>query len=395
MTPPSEADDRRAPVPVVHVITKLELGGAQQNTLHTVANLDRARFAPVLVTGPGGLLEEEARSLEDVPLHILDDLRRPISPGRDLAASRALRSLLETVAAGGPCVVHTHSSKAGIVGRWAACRAEVGPVVHSIHGFGHDAIRSGLKRWVALTLERTMARHTDAFISVSRANAEQGLDLGLIDDTPVHIIRSGIDVEDFARADALRAATRAELGYDDDTPVVGMIACLKPQKAPADFVAACVQVAESLPAARFFIAGDGELRGEVEALIAANELGDRVQLLGWRRDVPALLGALDVHVLSSRWEGLPRVAPQTMAAGRPMVATAVDGTPEAIVHERNGFLVQPGDVDGLAQHTLTLLRDTELRARFAAAGREAVSEFHQDVMVAQQEALYDALLAER
>lgn len=382
------------PVPVVHVITKLELGGAQQNTLHTVAHLDRARFAPVLVTGPGGILEEEARALEDVPLHVLPELQRAISPGRDMAAARALRDLLGSFG-GGPCVVHTHSSKAGIVGRWAAFRAQVGPVVHSIHGFGHGAIRGGFKRWVALTLERTMASHTDAFIAVSRANVEQGRRLGLLRDKPVHVIRSGIDVEDFARADALRDAARAELGYAADTPVVGTIACLKPQKAPADFIGACAVIADELPSARFFIAGDGELRADVERLIAANDLGDRVQLLGWRRDVPALLGALDVHVLSSRWEGLPRVAPQTMAAGRPMVATAVDGTPEAIVHERNGFLVEPGDVDGLARHTLTLLRDAPLRARFAEAGRAAVAEFHQDVMVAQQEALYDELLAGR
>jgi len=379
------------PVPVVHVITKLELGGAQQNTLHTVAHLDRARFAPVLVTGPGGLLEAEARALPDVPLHVLPELQRPISVGRDLAAARALRAMLEPYA-GAPCVVHTHSSKAGIVGRWAAHRAGVGPVVHSIHGYGHAAIASGLKRRVALTLERAMARHTDAFVSVSRAGVEHGRRLRLLGRAPVHVIRSGIDVDDFARADALRAETRAALGYADDTPVVGMLACLKPQKAPADFVAVCARVTKELPEARFFLAGDGELRGEVERLIAANDLGQRVQLLGWRRDVPALLGAMDVHLLTSRWEGLPRVAPQSMAAGRPMVATAVDGVPEAIVHERNGLLAPPGDVDALARHVLTLLGDEGLRRRYAEVGRAAVGEFHQDTMVAQQEALYAALL---
>ena len=382
----------RRPVPVVHVITRLELGGAQQNTLHTVSHLDRARFAPVLVCGPGGLLDDEARALRDVTLHFLPRLVRAISPAADLASAAALQRILRPLGAHGPVVVHTHSSKAGIVGRWAAQRARVGPVVHSIHGYGHDAIRNPLVRRLTLATERYMARHTDAFVSVSLANLEQGRALGLLGDAPASVIRSGIDVADFARADGLRAAARAELGYADDTPVVGMIACLKPQKAPLDFVELAARVAAERPDARFFVAGDGELRGAVEAAIAERGLGERLRLLGWRRDVPALLGALDVSVLTSRWEGLPRVCPQAMAAGRPVVASAVDGTPEAVVDGRNGRLFQPGDVARGAAAVLELLADPELRRRYAAAGRVAVAEFTQERMVSDQERLYEQLL---
>ena len=196
-----------AAVPVVHVITQLELGGAQQNTLHTVASLDRARFRPVLVCGPGGLLDAEARALDDVELHFIDELERAIRPGRDLTAARRIGEILRTAADGGPCLVHTHSSKAGIVGRWAAHRTQIGPVVHTIHGFGHGAVPGRLVRRAVLAVERTMARHTDAFVSVSRANEREGIALGLLGGKPCRIIRSGIDA----------AMNRANV--DPDAPV--------------------------------------------------------------------------------------------------------------------------------------------------------------------------------
>lgn len=380
------------PVPVVHVITRLELGGAQQNTLYTVASLDRSRFAPRLVCGPGGLLDDEARELPDVPVDFVPELLRPIRPRQDLSAAAALRRLLAPLAARGPVIVHTHSSKAGIVGRWAAWRAGCRPIVHSIHGYGHAAIEGVVARRLALALERHMARHTDAFIAVSEANRRQGEELGLLGGRPCHVVRSGIDLTAFAEADALRARARAGLGLPEDAPVVGMIGCLKPQKAPLDFVELAALVARERPETRFLLAGDGALRAALEQRVTALGLGERFQLLGWRRDVPALLGALDVVVLTSLWEGLPRVCPQAMAAGRPVVATAVDGIPEAVVDGRNGFLFAPEELATGARRVLELLADPALRRRQGAAGRSAVAEFDQREMVTRQEALYAELL---
>jgi len=385
----------RPPVPVVHVITQLELGGAQQNTLATVARLDRARFAPQLVCGPGGLLDGEARKLVDVPLHFVPELVRPISPLRDWAAARRIAALLAPLAAAGPVLVHTHSSKAGIVGRRAAAAAGAGPVVHSLHGYGHAAVRPGPVRGLALWAERRAERHTDAFVAVSRATIETGRRLRLFGDKPVRLVRSGIDLETFARADTLRQATRAQLGLPADAPVAGLIGNLKPQKAPLVFVELAARVAAGRPDARFFLAGDGELRTAVEARIAQLGLGQRLQLLGWRHDVPGLLGALDVLVLTSAWEGLPQVCPQAMAAGRPIVATAVDGVPEAVQHGRNGLLFPPGDIEAGAAHVLALLADPARRQRMAAEGRAAAGEFAAERMIAEQERLYSELLAER
>ncbi|MGQ0552518.1 MAG: glycosyltransferase [Planctomycetota bacterium] len=391
MTAPREGG---APVPVVHIITQLELGGAQQNTLHTVAALDRARFAPWLVAGPGGLLDADARALHGVEVRFLPELVRPIRPLKDWLATRRLSALLAPLAARGPLLVHTHSSKAGIVGRRAAAALRAGPIVHSIHGFGHAAVPWPLRR-AALWAESRLAACTDAFLSVSRANIEEGRRLGLFGDRPVHLVRSGIELARYAQADALRAQARRELGLPADAEVVGLIGNFKPQKAPLDFVELAARVAAARPEAHFFIAGDGELRPHVERLVAERGLSGRMQLLGWRRDIPALLGALDVLVLTSRWEGLPRVCPQAMAAGRPIVATAVDGIPEAVAEGVNGHLFAPGDIGTGAARVLELLADPARRARFAAAGRQRAEEFSAQRMVAAQEQLYSELLAGR
>jgi len=385
----------RPPVPVVHVITQLELGGAQQNTLATVARLDRSRFAPHLVCGPGGLLDDDARRLSDVPLHFVPELVRPIRPLRDWAAARRIATLLAPLAAAGPVVVHTHSSKAGVVGRHAAASARAGPVVHTLHGYGHAALPGGPMRALVLFGERRMARHTDAFVAVSQSTIDTGRRLGLLGGKPVRLVRSGIDLADYARADGLRASARAGLGLPPDAPVVGLIGNLKPQKAPLDFIELAARVAVRRPEARFFLAGDGELRPAVEAAIARHGLGASLALLGWRRDVAALLGALDVLVLTSAWEGLPRVCPQAMAAGRPIVATAVDGIPEAVLHGRNGLLFEPGDVAAGAAHVLTLLDDPALRRHMGEAGRAAAGEFASGRMITELERLYGDLLAAR
>ncbi|GJM21768.1 MAG: glycosyl transferase family 1 [Planctomycetota bacterium] len=382
----------RGRIPVVHVITRLELGGAQQNTLHTVAQLDRERFEPWLIAGEGGLLDDEARALPDVTVHLLPELVRPVSPLKDMAATRSVQALLAPLAAAGPLLVHTHSSKAGVIGRSAAARLGIHPVVHTIHGFGFAALGGAFKQRVGLFLERRMARHTDAFVSVAESHLDEGSALGVLGDAVQCVIRSGIDLSDFARADELRAATRAELGYSDDTPVIGMVACLKPQKAPLDFVELAAQVHARHPEARFFIAGDGELRGAVEQRVRERGLDDVLRLLGWRRDVPALMGALDIAVLTSLWEGLPRVCPQAMAAGRPMVATAVDGTPEAVEHGRTGLLFEPGEWSVGADQVTELIEDPSLRSRYGEAARESVWPFDQGLMVRQLEELYGLLL---
>jgi glycosyltransferase involved in cell wall biosynthesis len=380
-------------VKVCHVITILDLGGAQDNTLHTVRGL-RPPFQASLIAGPGGLRDDEARRIPGVEVRFERSLVRPIRPFRDLRAVAALTRILKGLK---PDIVHTHSSKAGIVGRAAARAARVPIVVHSIHGFGfHDGqpawLRTGL-----IGLERAAAPLTTHFVAVSRANLERGAALGIVAPERATVIRSGIHIDAFRAAASAagtpaRAALRRELGLPAVAPLVGMVACLKPQKAPLDFVDAAARVAAARPEVQFVMVGDGELRPAVEARARAVGLEGRLHLLGWRRDVPDLMAALDIVVLTSLWEGLPRVVPEAIAAGRPVVATAVDGTAEILRDGDNALVASPGDKVGIAERIERLLADPMLGSRLVEKARPLLEEFDIDAMVRAQEALYHRLL---
>lgn len=384
----------RRPGPrVCHVITRLELGGAQDNTLYTVSHL-RAPFQASLMCGPGGILDDEAQRL-GVPLRFVPSLQRPIRPHRDLAALLHLARLFREER---PDIVHTHSSKAGILGRLAALLAGVPCVVHTIHGYGfHDAQPWPL-RLALIGMERLASRVTTRFIAVSRANLEQGIALGLFRRDRVSLIRSGVRLKAFeeaARGGAgleARAAMRHELGLPGDAPLIGMIACLKPQKSPLTFVEVAARVARDAPAAAFVIAGDGELRTEVERRARELGLSGRLRLLGWRRDIPRVMASLDVLLHTSLWEGLPRVLPEAMAASVPIVATGVDGTRDILRDGETGIVCAPPGVDGLAAGVKRLLQDRDFARTLAARAKAILPEFDIDGMVRAQERLYLALL---
>jgi glycosyltransferase involved in cell wall biosynthesis len=229
---------------------------------------------------------------------------------------------------------------------------------------------------------------------VSRANMEVARGLGIAYRDQMVLIRSGISIGEYQHVPESRGEIRKTLGITPHQKVVLNVSCLKPQKAPEDFVEVAARVAPQESDAVFLLVGDGILRPKVESAALRHGLGDRFRLLGWRRDVPQLLKAADVLVLTSRWEGLPRVLPQAMAAGIPAVATAVDGSPEAIEDGINGFLVQPGDVEGMAERILRLLGDPLLRDRMGREGQKRVGEFDIDLMVRQQEELYEELVKE-
>lgn len=373
---------------VLHVITMLELGGAQQNTLHTVRHLDRERYDVALAVGPGGMLDDEARSIPNLTLNFVESLVREIAPARDVRAVAALVSLIREFR---PDIVHTHSSKAGILGRLAAFLGGVPCVVHSVHGFGFTPAQRAPVRSAFVAVERLVAPLTTHFVAVSRANITEGVRRGLFARDDVTLIRSGFPLGEFLEAPRHRAAVRRELAIGDDELLVGGIACLKPQKDPLTFAAVAARVLDRVPRARFVLAGDGEMRGALEQRLSALGVADRVHLLGWRDDVPRLMHAMDVLLHTARWEGLPRVLPQAMAAGLPVVATAVDGAPEAIEDGVTGLLSAPRDVAGLAEGVIRLLDAAELRCRLGSAGRARVAEFSDERLVPAQQRLYDRL----
>jgi glycosyltransferase involved in cell wall biosynthesis len=369
---------------VLHVITRLEPGGAQRNTLYTVEHLDRSEFEPALAWGPGDPLDDAAAAIPELRREPVPELVRPLAPALD---ARALRRLVEVIRRFEPQVVHTHSSKAGVLGRAAARIARTPVVVHSIHGFGFTPLQAGPVRALYVIAERVMARFTDHFIAVCEANLREGAALGVVPPERASVIRSGIELERFRRACG-GGDVRRRLGLPEAAPLVVQIGNFKPQKAPLDFVRAAAAVARETPDAWFVMVGDGELRPAAEELASDLGVAGRMVFCGWWDDVPGLLAASRVSVLTSRHEGLPRAAVESLAAGVPVVATAVDGTPEVVKDGRNGFLVAAGDVGGVARRVRALLSDDDLHRRLAAAGPDGLEAFDIDHMVRQQEELY-------
>lgn len=376
-------------VKVAHIVTRLDFGGAQANTLYTAASLDRRRFDAVVLAGPGGILEGRA---EPARLLTARHLAREINPFKDLRAFLELRALLRKLS---PAVAHTHSSKAGILGRLAAAAAGVPVVVHTFHGFGFHPLQSFLKRGLFVLLEKFCARFTDALVFVSKSNMETARAAGIGAPEKYRLIRSGVKLSGYP-AVTDRAAKRAALGLAAGDIVVLSIGNAKPQKNPRHFLEAAARLSARHPSARFVFAGGGE---ELEALRAealARGLGKTCLFLGWREDSAELLATADVFVLTSLWEGLPRSLVEAFKTGLPAVCYRADGVTDILKDGVNGFSADPGDLDAFCAALSRLLGDPVLRGKLAAgAAATDLGEFDIDFMVRQQEELYEELLKEK
>ncbi len=374
---------------VLHIITKLELGGAQ---LATLCEVERSSFVSGqrhLAFGPGGLLDARARELMGVELHELTSLGRAVRPGAELFAlfeiARLVRRLKRPEAR---LIVHTHSSKAGVLGRLGAYLGGADVIIHSIHGFGHSHHGRRLTRAFFWLLEKVASLVTTGFTADSHANIEEGRRDGLLGKRPCQVVHCGVALASFARSMSVRKEARAELGIKDEERVVLTLACLKPQKDPLTFARVAAKVAAQAPRAVFLLAGDGELRPALEDFIGTRGLSSRLRLLGWRHDVSRLLAAADVFLLTSRFEGLPQAIIQAMAAGLPVVATRVDGNGEAVREGETGLLCAPGDVEGLSAAVLALVTDDERCARMGRAALVRCAPFSEEQMLAGLDAFY-------
>lgn len=308
---------------VIHVVTALERGGAQRNTLETAARLHDEGRPQLVVTGAPGDLDAEAQERLGRRLVRLPALTGPLDPVRDLLALDALARLVRRQVArlGAPVLVHTHSSKAGVLGRLAARSVPGALVAHTVHGFGLQAL--GHRRaWVLEAAERVAARAADVMIFVSDGDRRLAEDMGLLRHARAETIRSGIEPAPFValRGNAeRRARARGALGLPEGAPVALTVANLKPQKDPlfhADILAAW---RAHDPRARLVFLGDGPLRGALEARVAALGLRGAFVMPGFVADPLDALAAADVFLLASAWEGLPRSVLEATAAGLPAV----------------------------------------------------------------------------
>jgi glycosyltransferase involved in cell wall biosynthesis len=381
------------PIRVTNVITRMIVGGAQETVYVTCALIDQARYPSEIITGPQagaeGTLIEACRD-KGIPIRIEPTLVRELHPLKDPAAIARLAAIFRREK---PDIVHTHSSKAGIVGRAAARLAGVRHVVHSAHGWAFNATQPAAERAFYQWVERTVGSFTDAIVLVAQSNLDAARELGIGHPERYRMIRSGIEVERYAKRPGDRASVLAEFGLEPETFLIGSVARLSPPKEPFLLVDALARIAPRHPEAALLLVGDGELRPQTEAAIARHGLAGRVRLAGVRNDVPRLLGACDAFALATRWEGLPRVLPQALAAGLPIVTSAVNGTVETVREGVTGYLVPASDLDAMADRLCRLACDPAGARRMGEAGFQLVEEFSATRMVRQLEELYSELMA--
>jgi glycosyltransferase involved in cell wall biosynthesis len=380
---------------VLHIITRMIQGGAQENTLLTVEGLNqKGQFRTTLLSGvdhgPEGELLSRVR--ETTPLIIVPQLGRAISPLADLIA---LVKLYRIIRAGRYHIVHTHSSKAGVLGRIAAKLAGTPFIVHTIHGLAFHDYQPWLENRLWRAVERACAPITDHYVSVSGIISQKAIAAGIGRSEKFTTIYSGMELDWFLHAKADSAAIRREFGIPADAPVVGKISRLFPLKGHEQLLDAVPEVVRRHPAVRFFLIGDGILYESLRNRAREEGILENLVFAGLtpRERIPEMLGAVDVVVHTSLREGLARALPQALAMGKPCVSYDLDGAPEVIIPGQTGFLVKPGDVAGLADAISRLLSDPELRARMGAAGRQLVGHnFRAETMVERTAALYSMLL---
>jgi len=377
---------------ICHVITRMILGGAQENTLLTCEGLHRRGHEVTLITGPAigpeGELLGRARS-GGYRVIVLESLCREIRPRRDRAAAAGLRRLLAEIR---PDVMHSHSSKAGILARRAAAKVGGMKIVHTIHGLAFHRHERWWRNRLYVALERGAARDTDAIISVADAMTAQALAAGVGLAEQYTTIHSGLEVETFVQRPRETDQVRAALKLPRKAVVVTQVSRLAELKGH-EFL---IEAARRIPDERmcFCLVGDGRLRERIESQIAALGLARRFRLTGLVSPdrIPALLHASDILVHCSLREGLARALPQAMLAGLPVVSFDVDGARE-VVDSDTGILLAAKDVPGLTLALETLADCKPLRKKLGAAGRDRCREmFDHNRMVDQIEALYRRLM---
>jgi glycosyltransferase involved in cell wall biosynthesis len=380
---------------VVHVITRLIVGGAQENTLLTVEEQHRTwRDDVTLITGPplgpeGSLLERAQAG--GFPVIVVDELRRNIDPWRDWRSLVRLKRLFRELK---PEIVHTHSSKAGIIGRAAAHALRI-PVVHTIHGAAFHYGQSKLAYEVYRQAEKWAARRTDHFISVADDMTREYVAAGVAGPEKFTTVYSGFDVEPFLNPSRTREEVRAAWRIPGEGVVIGKIGRLFPLKGHDFVIAAAPEILRRCPNAYFVLVGDGILRAEYEARIAAAGIADRFRFTGLVRPevIPDLLPGMDIVAHTSQWEGLARVLPQALIAGRPVVSFDVGGAREVVIPGQTGCLVPRDDIPGLVAAVCQLALDPEERARLGAeGGRRFTDQFRYQTMTRQIREVYTQVL---
>ncbi|MBC23206.1 MAG: glycosyl transferase family 1 [Phycisphaerae bacterium] len=382
---------------IMHISTRLILGGSQENTLIScrgqVASGHEVMLVHGPIYGPEGSMQVDAEAIEGLVRVESPGMVRQVNPISD---ARCLKHLGRVIDSWKPDVVHTHSSKAGILGRQAAWSRKVPAVVHTIHGLPFHPYQNFVARKLYIACERHAAARCHAIVTVADAMADQAIARGIGRKTQYRTIYSGMETAPLLESGTLRVETREQLGFAPDDLVIGTVSRLSDLKGHEDLVRGLSPLMKQRPRIRLLWVGDGWLRKNLEQEIRSAGLEDRVMITGLVDPgrIPAMISAMDMLVHPSYREGLPRAVVQAMLCGRPVVAYDVDGTPEACIDGSTGRLVSPGDLNGLSSAVEQVIDNREASDRMARMAREhCMTRFDAAVMVRQLETLYGEVLA--
>lgn len=381
-------------IKVLHIITRLDKGGSAENTFLTVKGLDKERYDVTLMSGPvQNPIQERRTQVEEcgIPTIHIPVLVRNINVVYD---SIALFKIWRLLAKEKFDVVHTHTSKAGLLGRFAARLAGVPLIVHTPHGHVFFGYFGPLKTKIFILLEKLASRMSDRIVALTHREKADYISYKICPEEKIVVIHSGIELDKFQEYNlAEKTKLKKETGIPEDSFVVGTAGRLVPVKGPEFLIKASQTILSEHPDTYFVFAGDGPLKEDLEKKATEAGVEKNIVFLGWRDDIARILAAFDVFCLPSLNEGMGRVLVEAMAHGIPIVASDAGGIPDLVTHGRNGFLVPPKNPEELARHIQILIQNEDERRKMGEAGKKMAQRFSHDTMVKNIAELYEELLA--
>jgi glycosyltransferase involved in cell wall biosynthesis len=385
---------------ILHIITRLDMGGSAQNTLHTCNELSE-KYDKVLIHGlslESGMTDLEKKVVEEgietaknqgVKVVLLPSLVRSIRPFKDL---KALFALVWLIVKEKPDIVHTHSSKGGLLGRLAAKLCGVTPIVHTPHGhvfYGHfGPVASKVFLWI----ERIFSKFTDRLVALTHGEKDDYIAMSVCSPEKLLTIHSGVDIQQFLHTNGNLAEKKRSLGLGPKEPVIGFVGWLLPIKGPEYLLKAMDYIWPEQPETTLVMVGKGDLDVDLRAEALRKNVNGKVKFLGWRQDIHELMPVFDIFVLPSLNEGMGRVLVEAMAAGKPVVASRVGGIPDLVRDGETGHLVPPADEKALADAILKLLKDSDQAKLMGQRGKEWCRQFSLEAMIAKLDDLYSDLM---
>lgn len=377
---------------IAHVITRMIIGGAQENTLSTVIGLKNHGNQVCLISGsskgPEGSMEYDVKK-NAIDIIIVKELIRDISLWHDTIAFFKLGMIFRKNRYD---IIHTHSAKAGFLGRIAAkIFSKKSKVVHTLHGSSFHKYQSAIIRYLYILAEKIASFCTDYFISVSSVVLEKHIRAGIGKNQKTSVVRSGFNIEEYGKVQSLREKTRKKLNINEKNILIGMIGRLSPMKGQEYLLRVFEKISSEYPHLHLILVGDGILRKVFEKFVESKSLKGRVHFTGLvnPQDIPAYTSAMDIGVHTSLREGLPRAVVQILAAGKPVIAFDIDGAVEVIKNGINGFLIPAEDEVSLEEKIRYFIKYPEVRKKMGENGRKIIiEEFSVEKMVAEIEKIY-------